>query len=296
MSRVTLLNMQRNVFENTQRNLSRVSELQDQLSSGKRLQKMSDDPVSGRRALVGRIELFEGGRYIENIEKSIAFMDATDATMSEISKLFDSAKDIAVQGANGTQDEASRRALAQSTDSVLESLVDLTNTVHDGRYLFSGTASFTKPFELNAARDHATYLGELDSFQIDVSFSSRATVNPDGHSLWKNDVDIFDAVIELRDALEANDPQAITNMIAEIDEASAHVSTVQGQLGGRVERLELSRVQLESAQVHLGEIISREEDVDIAETIMSFQTAQTALEASLQAGARVVQRTLLDFL
>ena len=71
---------------------------------------------------------------------------------------------------------------------------------------------------------------------------------------------------------------------------------LQGELGGRMQRLELSRNQLERARLHLGEIISREEDVDVAETIMQMQSAQVALEAGLQTAAQVIQPSLVDFL
>ena len=296
MTRVSLLSMRRNVLGNTQRNLGRVADLQEQLSSGKRIQRMSDDPISGRRALVSRIEEFEAGRFLTNIDRSLSFMTASDETMGEIVKVYDEAKAIAVQGANATQDAFSRRALAQSVDSQLDRLVDMVNTVQDGRYLFSGTASLTKPFEMNANRDDVIYQGDLDSFEVEVGFSAKSQVNQNGFELWKEEQDIFAVLVDLRDALLADDPEEVSNLINNVDEATAHVTSLQGEMGGRVQRLELTRSQLERTQVHLGEIISREEDVDMAATIMEMQSAQVALEAGLQTAARVIQPSLVDFL
>ncbi|NRA36965.1 MAG: flagellar hook-associated protein FlgL [Planctomycetes bacterium] len=296
MARITLLSMHRNVLSSTQQNLSRVAHFQEQLSSGKRIQRLSDDPISGRRVMVGRIEEFEADRYLSNIDKSLSFMAATDDTMTEMVRLFDATKELAVQGANGTQDANSRAALAQSVDAQLDRLVDLTNSVHDGRFLFAGTASLTKPFEMNGARDNVIYQGDLDTYEVEVGFSAKAVINQDGYELWKDSADIFDTLIELRDALNDNDSQEVSDLIAQVDSVSSHVIGLQGELGGRMQRLELSRGQLEMAKLHLGEIISREEDVDIAATIMEMQSAQVALEAGLQTAMRVIQPSLVDFL
>lgn len=296
MARVSLLNLNRNVLAGTQKNLSRVADLQSQLASGKRIQIMSDDPVGGRRSLVSRIEKFEGQKHLDNIQKSIQFMDATDASMNEMIDLFASAKELAVEGANATQDASSRKALAQGVSAHLDRLVDLSNTVHDGRFIFAGTESLTKPFELNADGSDVTYSGNLDTYKVEVGFSAQVQINQSGFDLWKRETDIFEVLVDLRDALQDNDPEAVTGIIDRIDSASGHIVSLQGEQGGRAQRLELAQRQLEEAQINLGEIISSFEDVDMAETILDLQNAQVALEASLQTGARVVQPTLLDFL
>lgn len=296
MARVSLLSMNRNVLANTQKNLSKVAQFQEQLSSGKRIQRLSDDPISGRRVMVGRIEEFEADRFLANIDKSLSFMTATDDTMSEMIKLFDDVKSIAVQGANATQDASSRAALAQSVDAQLDRLVDLTNSVHDGRFLFAGTASLTKPFDISGTRDNVLYQGDLDTYQVEVGFSAKAVINQNGYELWKGTADIFGTLIELRDALNDNDSQEVSDIITKVDLVSNQVIGLQGELGGRMQRLELSRGQLETAKLHLGEIISREEDVDLADTIMRMQSAQVALEAGLQTAMKVIQPSLVDFL
>lgn len=296
VGRLTMQTMSDNILINTQRNLQDVARYQEQLSSGKRIKKMSDDPIAARRALISRIELSQNEKYVDNIDKSLAFMSATDSTMSEMISVFDTAKSIAVQGASATQDAASRESLAESVEAQLDRLIDLTNGVHDGRFIFSGTASLTKPFELNADRDDVTYAGDLDNFEVSISFSSRSIVNQNGYELWKSEVDVFGVLVDLRQALRDNDAARADELIEAVDLASNHINRLQGELGGRMERMELTRSQHETSQIQLGELISEQEDVDIAETIMRMQNAQVALEAALQAGARAIQPSLLDFI
>lgn len=296
MERITSESMNRTVLANNQRTLARLATYQEQLSSQKRVNKVSDDPVAAKRAMRYRAEELASGKYLDNIDKSLAYMNATDSTFSEMASALDQVKALAVQGANGSQDAASRRALSQSVDSYLTRMVDLANSVHDGRYIFGGTATSDTPFARNQADTAVDYSGNLDSFSVQVGFNATVEVNQDGFSLFKEPNDVFDTLIQLRDALKANDQSAVSGLIDAVDAAHEQVVNVQGAMGGRMQRLELTRNQLESSKVQLGELISQAEDADLPSVISNLQMTQVALEAGLQAGARVLQPTLLDFL
>jgi flagellar hook-associated protein 3 FlgL len=121
-------------------------------------------------------------------------------------------------------------------------------------------------------------------------------VNQDGNTMFKQEVDIFGSLVELRDALRANDASKITGLIQTVDDAHAHMNDLHGALGGTEQRLELARNQLESAKVNLDGLVSAAEDADFPEVIAQMQLAQVALEAGLKAGAKVLRPSLLDFL
>jgi flagellar hook-associated protein 3 FlgL len=294
--RITINAINNTVLADNQRTIARLATYQEQLSSGKRVNRVSDDPGAANAALRYRAESLQTAKYIDNITKGGSFVQATDSALGEMSAALDEAKALAVQGANGTQDAASRRALAQSVDSLLTRMVDLANTVHDGRYIFAGTATFTQPFSRSADGDGVDYAGNLDAFEVQVGPTSRVTVNQDGHTLFKSEVDVFGSLVDLRDALLADDPATVTGLIQRVDDAHAHISDLYGALGGTQQRLDLARNQLEGAKVNLDALVSAAEDVDFADTIAQMQLAQVALEAGLQSGARVLRPSLLDFL
>jgi flagellar hook-associated protein 3 FlgL len=294
--RITINAINNTVLADNQRNIARLATYQEQLSSGKRINRVSDDPVAARSALRYRAESVQTTKYLDNIDKGGSFIDATDSALGQMSQILDQAKTLAVQGANGTQDASSRKALAQSADSLLTRLVDLANTVHDGRYLFSGTATFTQPFSRSADGQSVTYGGNLDSFGIQIGAAARVSVNQDGHTLFQEDTDVFASLVELRNALLANDPATVSSLVTDIDQAHSHLNDLHGALGGTEQRLTLARNQLEAAKVNLDSLVSAAEDVDFAQTISDMQLAQVALEAGLQAGARVLRPSLLDFL
>ncbi len=296
MDRVTNSGISATVLANNQMTLGRLAQYQEQMSSGKRINRVSDDPVVAKIALGYRQGAFESGKYLDNVNKATSFMTATDSTLGEMSQILDQVKQLGVQGANGSQDATSRRALAQSIDSYLDRTVDLANTVHDGRYLFSGTATLQKPFARNAAGTGVDYSGNLDTFDVSIGPGAQATVNQNGNELFKGQTDIFKTLTDLRDALTQNDTAAISGSLAGVDAAAERVNDLHGAMGGRMQRLDLARNQLERTKSYLEELTSQVEDVDLADTYSKFNLANTALQAGLRAGASVLQTSLVDFL
>lgn len=298
MDRVTNLGLNSSVLRTNQKTLARLATYQEQLATGKKLNRVSDDPVAAKQSLRYRRDTFDAQKYLDNVDKATAFMNASDSALAEMAQVLDGAKSLAVQGANGTQDASSRKVLAQSVDSLLTRLIDLGNTVHDGRYVFAGTRTVDEdpPFARDADDTRVDYRGNLDTFQVQIGPHASVTVNQNGYDLFKGGTDVFDTLVQLRDALLANDGQTVNDLIATVDLTHEQINNLQGAMGGRLQRLELSRNQLEDGKVFTEGLISKAEDVDLTQVISELQLSQVALEAGLQAGARVLQPTLLDFL
>lgn len=298
MDRVTNAALSRNVLNSTQSTLARLASYQEQLASGKRINQVSDDPVGAKTVMRYRAESFNAGKYLDNIDKGTAFMSATDSALSEMGSLMDQIKDLAVQGANGSQDASSRKVLAQSIDSHLTRLIDLANTVHDGRYIFAGTATAQEspPFALAADGGSVSYGGNLDDFSVQIGPTATVQINQNGHQLLQGSTDVFGSIIKLRDALASNDGGQVNALLTDVDAAATQINDVHGSMGGRLQRLELARSQLEDTQASLDELASQIEDVDLTDVITRMQLTQVGLEAGLQAGTRVLQPSLLDFL
>lgn len=296
MPSITLLGRTMNVMADNRANLERAARLQSDLSSGKRVRTASDDPGAARRAMAMRVEQLRGASYQENINRSLATMNVADSVLGEMTALFDEAKAIAVEGANATQDAASRNALADAVDAHLDRLVELGNQRHEGRHLFAGSAVTDAPLAWNDDRSAVHYQGTLDDVSVNIAPSTTAVVLRDGHSVFKGETDVFAGLIEVRDGLRDNDQARVETAIDRLDAAHAQIAGAQGELGSRVQRFEFSRDQLAEIDTQLQTLISEQVDTDMATTIMRLQTAQVALEAGLNTSARVMQPSLLDFL
>jgi len=294
MERLTNISMSRNVLANNQSTLGRIAKLQEQLSTGKRINRVSDDPLAARQSLRLHAETMKTDKYVDNIGKSLSLLQASDSAFGQIVDAIGAVKKLAVQGANGTEDANSRATLAASVDAQLKRLVDVANTAHDGRYLFAGTDNQQPPFE--STDDAVDYHGSLDHVEIQIAPGTNERIDQNGFTLFKDEVDVFAALIQIRDALLDNDPDAIGALIDTVDEAHSLVNNAHGALGAQVQRLELTRNQLADAKMNLGRLLSDIEDADLPGTIADLQLSMTALEAGLNVGARVLPRSLLDYL
>jgi flagellar hook-associated protein 3 FlgL len=175
-------------------------------------------------------------------------------------------------------------------------MVDLANSVHDGRYVFAGTATTTKPFAIATDGETVSYQGNIDTYKVQIGNDSTVDLNRDGHTLFQGDVDVFGSLVALRNALKDNDPTAVADLITQVDAGQAHLSNIHGAMGGTETRLELASNQLQSAKNSLDSLTSQAEDVDFAKTLSDYQMAESSLTAGLQAAAKVIRSTLLDYL
>src|SRR5205823_4593302 len=111
-----------------------------------------------------------------------------------------------------------------------------------------------------------------------------------------NATGIFANIAKLRDALTANDQAGMTAAAEGLSGDSDRVTRIRGQTGARVQELESRQQRLDDQNLATQSLLSSVEDTDFTSTIARFQTLQTALQASLQTGSKVLNLSLLDFL
>ncbi len=120
--------------------------------------------------------------------------------------------------------------------------------------------------------------------------------NVTGPEVFTGSADLFHTLITLRDALRANNTPAISAALKDIDAGSSQVSAATGTIGGRLQRLDAARETLAADLTRVKGLLSRIEDADVAETTLDFQRQEQLFQAALEAGARLIQPSLLDFL
>src|SRR5690554_277909 len=136
--RVTEKIISEGMIKNIGSSLRRLDRYYQQLSTGKRLQYPSDDPVGVTVSLKMRAGLRELEQYIANAEFAVSWMEATDASLDELTKVLHRLKEIAVYGANDTLPEGSMNALADEVAELKDHVWQVANARHENRYLFAG--------------------------------------------------------------------------------------------------------------------------------------------------------------
>ncbi|MDR2733852.1 MAG: flagellar hook-associated protein 3 [Spirochaetota bacterium] len=108
---------------------------------------------------------------------------------------------------------------------------------------------------------------------------------------------LFDQVIAFRNALLADNAGDIGSLhLGKIDGAIRHISRYRGEVGALDARLDSVKRRLATDQVNITDVLSRCEDVDMAQAITELRMFENVERAAMQIGARVVPQTLLDFL
>ena len=120
-------------------------------------------------------------------------------------------------------------------------------------------------------------------------------VNVSGQDLFEGAQNVFSALLNLRNSLEANNIDGIRSSITDMQVARDRISEVRGVLGSRTERVEVQRSLLERFEVNLTEALSNTEDADLSKTVLQLQQEQNVFQSALVAGQTIIQPTLIDF-
>ena len=116
--RVTNQMLTNQVVYNIQSSLDRYLTLQTEMSSGRRINNPSDDPVGTLRDLDYRTELSKITQYRANVDQGQNWLDSYDSILSDLNDSLNEAKDIALAMSNDTYDETQRTAAANEIQAI----------------------------------------------------------------------------------------------------------------------------------------------------------------------------------
>ncbi|MDP7633695.1 MAG: flagellar hook-associated protein FlgL, partial [Candidatus Latescibacteria bacterium] len=290
-----------NLVGNLNRSFGRMVRFQQELSSGSRLNNLSDDPAAVERSLSLRSELRNIEQFQKNIDDGTGWLELSEVSLSELETLFVEARGLAVQGASDTYNSQQRRSLADQIDQFLEHAVSLSESRYRGRYIFAGTQTGDPPY--GATRDQEGMILSLDptgdatgNIEREVADGIVMQVNVAGDSVYEGSLNAFDVLIDLRDALGENNVGGVRESLSSLADMREKISSVRGEIGARVNRMELTRNVLDRVTTEMTTILSEDEDVDLTSTIVNLQQEQDVFQAALASGNTVIPQSLMDFI
>ena len=199
--RVTNSVIAANVSFNTQRAIARFLELQKQMSSGRRINKPSDDPIGTIRDLDYRKELSKIQQYRGAIAQGQNWMGVYDNALADINSMLSSARELAVAMADETFDEHARLASAREVSSMLERIIEIANDELEGKSIFAGFKTNIKPMIMSATG--ARYVGDTGNIQFQIGSSSRFDVNLIGSNVFLKQVTILGQTADYNTSITA---------------------------------------------------------------------------------------------
>ncbi len=289
------------LVSNLDRSFERITKFQNSLSSGTRLNSLSDDPAAVERSLSLRTELRSFEQFRKNIDDGVGWLQLSEATLNEMEGLFVEAGGLAVQGASDTYNTQQRRAIADQVDQFLEHSLNLSEARYRGRYIFGGTQTSDPPYkaERDANGSIVALKAQVDtggSIEREVSDGIVMQVNTPGKDLFEGDNNAFGVLVELRDALRADDTRKVQASLTSLAKVRENISSSRGLVGARVNRMEITRNLLDRMSAEMTAVLSADEDTDLADTIVNLRQEQDVFQAALSSGNTAVPQSLIDFL
>ena len=293
--RITQNMLSRSLLSDLQGDMDRLSATQQKLSSGKQLTQPSDDPFGTSRALQYRADLAQNQQYQRNVDEANSWQSVTDTALSKISDSLLRVRDLVVQGANDTSGAAARNDIAAEISQLIDSIKTEGNTQYAGRYVFSGSATTTQPYQMGASD---AYSGNAEVMKREIGPNVRIDLNQTGIAvLGDSNVGLLKTLRTIVTDLQTNNGAALQNTdLQAIDTAVDTISNAQAVNGASQNRLQTAATRLQELEQTATQLLSNVEDADMAKTMVDFSTQQAVYQSALRAGAQIIQPSLMDFL
>jgi flagellar hook-associated protein 3 FlgL len=294
--RITQAMLTSQILSDIQGNYARMSKLQNEAASGKRINSPADDPVGVGFVMRYKDELASYQQYQSNASAALSWLQYTDSTMNQAGQVMQRLRDLAVQGASDTLSADDRKALASEVGQLYDQLVSIGNTQFNGQYIFNGQLTTTAPYPDAAAAASAST--DTGAVLYDIG-DARLAVNVSGNAFFGSPSDsdnAFAIAKQLEDGLNSNDTTAINDVLGKIDSRYNQMLAVRADIGAREDRVQLAQNRLQDMTQNVTSLLSNTEDADMAQVIVDLQAAENVHTASLLVASRVIQPTLVDFL
>jgi len=379
------------------KNYNNFQKLMDQMNTGKKISKPSDDPVIAMKGMRYRTEVREVKQFQRNLTEGYTWMDNADAALSETNKVLQRVRELLVQASNDTYGPEERKSIATEISQLQEHVEAVANTKVGDNYIFNGTDTATAPIDLTQVNiDFNTFAADLaaaanssdvlsqhavnykginysfkEVAELDATGTPTGTMLPmfvsaDGQtievdkatgsithktnqtldymngqqtevttSLQPNDIvlthlsavssnnqtveievmkgvivpiniqsntvfstDLFAGLESIKKMLNDSTTTGkdLTKTLDTMDKLLSDVSGSMSEIGARVNRLEMVEARLMVQEGIATDTMSKNEDADLEEVIMNLTIQESLQQASLAAGAKIIQPTLLDFL
>lgn len=288
--RITNQMMAEQTLRNLTKSVDAMQRIQDQVSSGKSLRAPSDDPAQVRTAIKVREGLQQIEQYLRNLDTGTRLTAATDTALSDAGDVLQRARELGVQGANGSLSATDRQAMAQEIDQLTQQLVSDAATKVADRYVFSGFRTDVPPYVTTGPGTVGAYQGDGNTVMCRVGPGATVQVNVAGDAAFGP---AFAALAQLHAELAAGTPVSGATLSA-IDAGSDALINTRAVVGARQNRLEQTQQTLQDGQIAATKLLSDTEDVDMTQAISELGQRQLTYNAALQLSGKILQRSLID--
>lgn len=298
--RITSTMMSNQNLRNLNNNLNTMNNLSNQSSTGKRINKASDDPVGTTYALRYRAELNSNKQYQTNTDNAESWLNYSDTVMGQAGDIMTRIKELTTQASTGTTEKGGLTAVSDELKELKKQLVDIGNSQLTGKYIFNGQQSEVKPYELSdSVTSYSGVKTDTGSITYGISEQVSLGVSTSGNDFFGNTSEtdnVFSILDRLTTAMDSGDSSTVSSELDNIQSRATKMSAARSEVGAKTNRVELVKSRLQDRELNVTTLQSNVEDADISDVLIKTTTAQTIYQAALQTSASVMKMSLVNFL
>ncbi|MCL6547319.1 MAG: flagellar hook-associated protein FlgL [Alicyclobacillus sp.] len=277
--------------------MTKFQTLQRELSTGRKLNEPSDDPVAFSSDILTQTMMSEVQQWQDNAKLALSKLQMADDSMSTLQTVLGNIRTQLVQAVNGTNTPEDIRQIASVVSQQVANVEQIANTSDGEEYIFAGVNGTVKPMDLGSQ----TWSGSAQLETLAIGDGVTMPVGVDGKQLFDSvpaggSQTLMAALNQIVADLQAANSPNLQQDLAELDAHINQVSAVRADLGGRMTRVQSAQTQLAQSLNILQQRKGQAEDADLAEVATQLATQQTVYQAALLSGQRMILPTLANVL
>lgn len=291
--RITQQMLHQSSVRHMNQNLSRFDKISHQVSTGKLLLRPSDDPIGAGKSMNLKSAIAANEQYGRNTNGASLWLDETDQTINQTVNVLHRARELAVQGSNDTLSDQDRKIIAEEVDALTEQIRQFANTKMNGKYLFNGQKTNQPPYPNQDSYLTNSFDKGTVTFAVSDGVTIKANVTADElFGMVEDETNVFKTMKDLAAALRTGDSLPLEEMDKSLD----RILTTWAEVGTVKERVAAVENRIKDSNVELQSMLSKIEDIDMAEAVTKLKSEESIYQASLAATSKIIQPSLVDFL
>jgi flagellar hook-associated protein 3 FlgL len=279
------------ILRDISRAQQRVLTAQQQVSTGKKVTKPSDDPVAASDILRINSQKSEGEQYLRNLTFAKSKLQFTDNALDSVEQMVERARTLALMSFSDPQ---SALGYLTEINGLRDQLVSSANTAYAGRYIFGGSVTTQAPY-VKGSSGAVTYNGNSEDVLMQINRTVSVQTQIAGSSLFSGPVDIFVVMADLATAIQAGDQDGIDAQVRNLELFAETLSLARTQVGGYLNLTANVESDLGAARLAYEVELTNKEAADMAAAITELTMSQNNLQATLAVGASISQVSILDY-
>jgi len=311
----------RNTLSWVQNDREDLVRAQEQLSTGKQLNRPSDDPVGYARVLGYRESMDFYQQAGTQIERAISLQTAMDQSLAQVQQLILKARDIATQELQGVEDPRRTQVNLRALDEIMRGLLDAANTSYAGKYVFAGFKNQSPPFKSTVQpvrtkqgypqfEGAVEYAGDGNRMELEVLPGIYAEISLPGSAVFggaesQKGVNLFALMQDLMNAIAYPDrrviggpgvsnKERIKNATLYLNTAYNQVATFRAQMGVKAQSLQNAKTWLDELNLNTNNLRALTENGDVeVQSPLKLDQSRRALEATFASLNTVLQPSVI---